>query len=171
MAFPAEADLVLGATVRRKGYFTRAVFLRGQSAAEIERRLGFRAGRCGKGWWLLFLAEMPLPADFELRGYSQMSGGVAQGHLPRPPDPRTAEAAMAAKGADLARIKAGLIRDVFRLSGPERLAKAIPVAGGTGENDYPPGTGIPQWELTGRALAWQVAAFVAPGRSYDGFAR
>ncbi len=171
MALPGQADLAVGATVRRKGYFTKAGFLRGQPCAEIERRLGFRAGRCAQGWWLLFLTEMPRPEDFELRGYSQMSGGVAQGHLPRPPDPRTAEARMAGQGADLSRIKAGLIRDVFRLSGPDRLAKAVPVAGGTGENDFPPGSGIPQWELTVRALAWQVAAFVPPGRTYDGNAR
>ncbi|MCX7889744.1 MAG: hypothetical protein N2422_08470 [Rhodobacteraceae bacterium] len=162
-----NTTLVPGATLRRAGFFTRAGFLRGVVPAEVERRLGYRAGRLAQGWWLLVLTEMPGPADFELRGYSQMSGGVAQGHLPQPPDPRTAEARLGAEGFDLGRIKAGLIRDTFRLAGPDRLAKVVPVAGETGEADYPPGSGIPQWTLT-RPLAWSVAAFVAPGRVWMG---
>lgn len=168
MALPGQGDLLVGATVRRKGYFTKALFLRQQPTGEIERRLGFRAGRFSAGWWLLFLTEMPSPEDFELRGYTHLSGGVVQGHLPRPPDPRNSEARLRDGGVDLRKVKSGLIRDVFRLTGPERLAKAVPVAAGTGEADYPPGSGFPQWELTARALAFKVAAFVPAGQAYGG---
>ncbi len=161
---PPNSDLAVGHVVSRKGYFTKGMFLRSQPPREVEKRLGFEAGRMRDGWWLLLLTELPGPNDFEVRGYSQMSNGIAQGHLTAPPDPLNAEQRLRAEGYDVVRIKTGLIRDVFRLAGPDRLAKAVPKAGGA---LYPQGSGIPQWELT-RELKWRVAAFVPPGASYTG---
>jgi hypothetical protein len=161
-------SLQVGGTANLRGFFTKALYLRNQPSLEVERRLGYRAGRLDEGWWLCFLLQMPRGDDFEVRGYSQMSGGVAQGHLASPPDPKNAEQKLKADGFDMAKIKGDLIVNTFRLSGPERLAKVIPARGEFGENDYPPGSGIPQWTLT-KPLQFMVAAFVGPREQYMGF--
>lgn len=73
-------------------------------------------------------------------------------------------------GYDLPRMKRTILNDVFRLTGAERLAKVRPVAREHGDPtipDYPPGLGIPQWTLT-TPLRWVAAAFMAPGKVYDG---
>ena len=117
--------LQVGGNANLRGFFTKALYVRNQPSLEVERRLGYRAGRLDEGWWLCFLLQMPKGEDFEVRGYSQMSGGVAQGHLKSPPDPRNAEQTLKDGGVDLVKVKAGLIANTFRLSGPERLAKVI----------------------------------------------
>ena len=159
--------LTVGGTAHLRGFFTKALYLRNQPSREIEKRLGYRAGRLDEGWWLCFLLVMPRGDEFEVRGYSQMSGGVAQGHLKSPPDPRNAEQTLKDGGVDLVKVKAGLIASTFRLSGPERLAKVIPARGEFGENDYPPGSGIPQWTLT-KPLQFKVVAFMGPHEDYQG---
>ena len=149
------------------GFFTRALFLRGRTSQELEDLLGYGGGRLGQGWWLLFMVELPGPQDFEFRGYSQMSGGVARGHLPAPPDPRTAEQTLRDRGHDdesLAAFKRKFVAANFTLHGAARLAKVIPKLPG---RDYPPGRGIPQWELV-RARRFRVVAEVAPGAMYLG---
>ena len=154
----------VGQRVRAKGFITKAQFLRMQTSGELERRLGFNTGRLSDGWWLLFLAEKPGPDDFEFRGYTHMSGGVEQGHLPRPPDPRNAEQRLKDDGYDVARMKQQILRDVFKLQGAERLAKVVPVRG---PGHYPQGPGIPQWELV-REKWFVVADRIAPGAKYTG---
>lgn len=162
-------DLVVGQTILLTGYVTKAVYFRRQSAAEIERRIGYRAGRLTDGWWLCFALDIPSECDFEFRGYSQMSGGIPQGHLKSPPDKRTAEQRLIDDGFDLKRLKAKVIRDTFCVGGPERLAKVIPVKPGFGSEDYPAGTGIPQWEITTpNRIRFKVAAHIGPGEVYDG---
>ena len=164
-----------------RGDFSKALYYRSQSSDEVERRIGYRAGRLRKGWWLLFLTEMPKTDQFEYRGYSQMSGGIAQGHLQRnlPADQRgpNAEQSLKAAGYNLTGtsyqakgMKQKTIEDTFRLQGWQRLAKVRPVAAEFGDADtpdYPPGTGIPQWTLT-HPLRWVAAAFVGPGEMYQG---
>lgn len=156
--------LRVGESFHCAGFFTEARYLRGQSAAELERRLGYHDGRLTKGWWLLFLEEPLGAADFAFRGYTHFSGGVEQGHLDRPPDARTAEQRLADGGFDLPRMKTRLVDEVFRLDGWRRLAKALPVIG---DGTYPAGSGVPQWELT-RPKRFRVRAFVKPGTVYDG---
>ncbi len=148
------------------GYFTRARYLRDQSAAELETRLGYRTGRLREGWWLLFLEQQPRPNDFEFRAYTHWSGGVAGGHDPATTDRRTAERRLADGGVDLARLKAEFA-PAFAVRGTERLAKVIPKAGAYGRDDYPSGSGFPQWELV-QPLIFRVVAFVGPGRTYTG---
>jgi hypothetical protein len=135
------------------GFFTKARFLRRQPASELERRLGYAPGRLAKGWWLLFLEQMPTPDDFEFMGYSYMSGGVSQGHVRPGP---TAEQ----------ELKAGKY-DVFRLAGPDRLAKVVPIGGESGSMPYPPGSGFPQWKLI-QPLPFGVWGSVGPGQVYSG---
>jgi hypothetical protein len=162
-----EGRMKVGDIVRLGGYYTKARFFRGVSATEIERRIGYHSGRLARGWYLLFLLDPLQFSDFEVRGYSQMSGGVPQGHLPNPPDRRNSEQRLRAEGYDLDRIKKETVTDTFCLRGADRLAKVIPFAGEFGENDYPPGSGIPQWTLT-TIKQFKVAAFVNAGDKYMG---
>jgi hypothetical protein len=154
----------VGDIVAARGFFTKAHWLRMRSSEEIERRIGYGPGRLADGWWLLFLIEMPAASDFEVRGYSHFSGGVVEGHLPMPPDPRTTEQRLRDDGYNLANIKRNLLATVFRLEGASRLAKVKPVRGGS---DYPPGEGIEQWTLI-REKPFKVAAFIGPGQRYEG---
>jgi hypothetical protein len=145
------------------GFFTQARYLRQQPYQQIERRLGFAPGRLAAGWWLLFLEHMPSPANFEFMGYSYMSGGVAQGHLR--PGRMTAEQELIAGNYDVFGLKQRTIRQTFRLNGPDRLAKVIPVDGPSGLMPYPPGNGVPQWKLV-HPLPFRVWGFVGPGQVY-----
>src|SRR3954463_10470699 len=85
----------------------------------------------------LFLQQMPTPNDFEFMGYSHMSGGVAQGHLRPGP---TAEQQLKTGKFDVFGMKRRTILQTFRLSGPDRLAKVVPIADQSGAMPYPPGT-------------------------------
>lgn len=96
-----------------------------------------------------------------------MSDGVAQGHLPIPPDDRHAENLLLAEGYDVLRLKHNVILNTFELTGWKRLAKIIPADDPFGQNDYPPGTGIPQWKAN-TPLSWKIAAIVGPGQRYLG---
>ena len=156
----------VGDIVQMTGFFTKALFLRAQSAGELERRLGYAEGRMKAGWRLLFLERSPLPDDFEFMGYSQMSGGMPLGHL-APVGGLTAEQSLRVQGYDLPALKRKIIRDVFCVSGADRLAKAIPLDAATGPAPYPPGSGIPQWKLV-RPLPFRVIADLGPGEVYDG---
>ena len=161
----------VGDIIHRSGFFTRARYLRAQSAQEIESRLGYHRGRFADGWYLCFMIAVPDPVQFEFRGYTHMSGGVPLGHKDTPPDPRTAEQRLADDGVDMQKAKMNLVRNGFSIIGPDRLAKAIPVRGeiGGGEPEYPPGSGFPQWELKRASpLPFKVATFMAPGQTYQG---
>jgi hypothetical protein len=146
------------------GFFTKASFLRKQPAAELERRLGYATGRLAEGWWLLFLEQMPTPNDFAYMGYSYMSGGVSQGHLRPGP---TAEQELRSSRHDVFGMKRRTILQVFQLSGPDRLAKVVPVAGEEGSMPYPPGSGIAQWKLI-QPLTFRVWGKVGRGEVYSG---
>jgi hypothetical protein len=152
------------------GFFTTARYLRGVPPAQIELRLGYRAGRLRLGFWLMFLTRKPTAAEFEFRAYSHMSGGIEEGHKPENANNPTAEDRLRQGGYDLARLKERIIRETFQLAGPDRLAKVRPIAPAHGEKDvpdYPQGRGVPQWTLT-VPLPWVAVAFVAPGATYTG---
>lgn len=146
--------LRLGRIVHRRGYVTQLPFVRGKSGRELDRLIGYRAGRMADGWALLELIEMPGPDDFEFRGYSHLSGGIAAG------ESRTAEGRLRDGGYDVAKLKRDVIASKFRVTGPSRLVKVVPNRVAFGGDDYPPGAGIPQWELK-RDLAFRVAALIA----------
>ena len=158
--------IYLGHRYLMKGFFTKAVCLRGQPPSEIERRVGYAPGRLNGGWWLLFLEQMPGPDDFEFMAYSYMSGGVPGGHL-NPPDGIAADQRLRRDGFDMAILRRRVIANIFRLSGPDRLAKVLPVDGESGPMPYPPGSGIPQWKLV-RPLNFRTAAKIGPGALYSG---
>jgi len=160
-----QPALAPGQFVRLTGFFTKARFLRQQPTSELERRLGYAQGRLATGWWLLFLEQMPTPDDFEYMGYSYMSGGAVQGHLRPGP---TAEEQLKAGKFDVFGMKRRTILQTFRLSGPDRLAKVVPVAEQSGLMPYPPGTGFPQWKLVRRPLTFRVWGRIGPGQVYSG---
>jgi hypothetical protein len=162
----AHAPLVPGAMLLRSGFFTHARVARGVTPAELENRLGYRAGRLSQGWTLLFMLVKPTPQEFEVAGYTHLPGGVVSyvGGIPV-----TAEQSLSSGGYDMERIKKNLINDVFMLQGFMRLAKVVPVRGEFGENDYPHVSGVPQWKLKPLARKpFRVAAVVQPGERYMG---
>src|SRR5215470_17227242 len=73
------AKLKLHQSISVDGYVTQHHFLRGQDARELERRVGYGAGRLKDGFYLLFLNRVPKPDEFELRGYSHLPGGKPVG--------------------------------------------------------------------------------------------
>lgn len=147
-----------------KGNFTKAIFLRGQSSAELERRLGYGAGRLAQGWWLLFALDRPLVSAFEFGGYTHFSGSrIGNPAQANRPHVETVLAGQVGGPAGMAAIKDRHVAGL-ELIGPNRLAKVIPVASGS---DYPVGTGIYQCNVT-VPIRCKVAAFVGPGETYQG---
>lgn len=156
----------VGVRDRFAGNFTKAIYLRSQPSAELERRIGYGAGRLAQGWWLLFALEKPTAANFQFGGYTHFSGGRI-GH-PSLGDSRPAveDSLKATYGGDAA-LMAQRTASIaaLQLAGPDRLAKVIPVARGM---DYPAGTGIYQCNIGPEPILCIVAAFVPPGQTYTG---
>ena len=70
----------LGAAVGRvvavKGFVTSVKFVQGRSLEQVERILGLIPGELKAGASLLRLNTIPLPYQYELRGYTQTPGGL-----------------------------------------------------------------------------------------------
>lgn len=157
-----------GAFLKAKGFVTRLIFVINRPARALEEAIGYHRGRLDKGWSLLLLKERIEPNDIVLAGYSHFSGGRI-GH-PRHGNARPTVEAQAAGWLDLDRVKRSLAES-FVLEGPERIVKLIPAAAhdpAMAEPDqYPVGSGIPQWILA-REKTFIVAATVQPGAAYLG---
>jgi hypothetical protein len=160
-----QLPLVFGSHHAMKGVFLQASALRSHSPAELERRLGYTPGRLAEGWTLLLLEEMPAPDDFELMEFAKMSAGPP-GRLSVRAG-KSAREILAESGGNMLQLKQKTIADHFRLSGPDRLARIAPVDDPYGLMPFPPGGGIPQWQLV-RPLSFRVAITIAPGRVYFG---
>ena len=65
----------LGKVVQADGCITRLKFVINRPTRELERRIGYSAGRLDGGWWLLLLQDQVQAAEFEFYGYTQFSGG------------------------------------------------------------------------------------------------
>ena len=106
-----------------KGYFTIEGNIRGLTTQEIERRLGFRAGRLDQGCRILALVGEPNSSECISRGSTSYSGGGGLRGIP-----------------------------FFRPSAwlRQRLVKVEPVHPHTPWETYPPCVSIAaeQWELT-----------------------
>ena len=139
-----------GTILQLGGYFTQAVYLHGQVGCELERRIGYYRGRLNGGWYLAYFEEKPGPFQFELQGYSQLSGGVERGHLPvNVGKPDVEQRARSEGFLDIEKAKNNFVQNKFTAHGSSRLAKVIPVgdADDNVEMHFPPGSGIPQWKL------------------------
>jgi len=128
----------------------------------LESLLGYKAGRLAGGWALLDLTRLPTPNDFEFRGYSYLSGGIIQGHKEENKDGKTAEVRLKDGNFDVLALKKSLIKNTFSVSGTKRLVKILPKDPPSGNKDYPPGLGIPQWELI-KKMPFRVTAVMLPG--------
>lgn len=139
------------------GYITQEKYLHGRSLTEIERILGFHHGRLSQGAVVVALVQPPQPHGFELAGYSQVAAhrfGEQFGQT----------------NLDEARMKTFVANNIFAVAGHNRLVKLLPTirhnAGMTDDEQYPPGSGVPQWKLTLPLLARVVAILDGPGSRY-----
>jgi hypothetical protein len=75
----AARGLTLGASAGRvvavSGFVTSEKFVRGKPLDQVERILGLLPGELKNGAVLLRLNVLPLPQQFELRGYTQTPAG------------------------------------------------------------------------------------------------
>ena len=120
------------------GYVTKEKFIKGRRLAEIERILGYHAGRFAHGATFIKLNRLPSLNEFELAAYSNVAG-----HRYRQPT-----------DLDIPKIKK-MAAESWSLTGFERLVKVRP---GVEHNvdmspdlQYPPGQAAPQWKVT---VAW-----------------
>jgi hypothetical protein len=112
------------------GCITKEKFIAGRTLAEIERILGFHAGRFSRG--IIVVALTDLPCNFDLAAYSN----VAKHRHSAP------------TGLDIAKIKADVVK-TWSTCGFERLVKVRPLIphnqNMSPDLQYPPGYGAPQW--------------------------
>lgn len=132
-------------TVPLKGFFTKQIYLQGQTLVEIERRLGFDSGRLSQGAWFAAATVLPNPHEFEFAGYSQVAGhhtSEQYGDINNPKNKHEEDAYILQKKA---------IINTWKIYGSDRLVKVIPMIGHSyhmGQDyQYPPGSGIPQWRI------------------------
>jgi hypothetical protein len=149
----SKMQLAVHQIITRKGYITDARFLWG-NIAELERKLGYHSGRLTKGFFLAHLLRIPHFNEFNLAGYSNTPGHrfVMPG------------------GLDSDKLKAMARKEMMRI-GCRRLVKIIPItphdASMPDDEQYPPGLGVPQWELT-HPLLMRIFQFV-DGKKYGEF--
>jgi hypothetical protein len=124
----------VGDAINITGYFTKYKFLYRQPLYEIGRRVGYHPGRMSAGAIIATLDRLPTIDEFETAGYSQV--GAHRYHGP--------------ENVDLVRLR-GLAVSSWALQGGDGLVKLIPAVPHSGtmtdDDQYPPGSGIPQWKL------------------------
>lgn len=141
----------IGDRIEMKGFVTSEKFLLHQTLPEIERRLGFQEGRLAEGAIFLVAERIPQKGEFETRGYSQVAGHK---HVPLE----------------------GYNKDVLQTKAQEamsedRLIKVVPRKTHNpnihDDIQYPPGSGVPQWEVTSK-IPFKVESIVEEGGKYVG---
>jgi hypothetical protein len=131
------------------GFITQEKYVRNKSLGELERLLGFRTGRLSKGAKIYYLTQLPGTEQFHFRGYSQVAGDKYEkeyGKASVVDRPAQGESEKDFRERVL-RIKKHIIQTVWAETGPDRLVKISANIRHTQEETYPPGLGIPQWEL------------------------
>ncbi len=138
-----------------------------RSAADIEERLGYRAGRLSRGYWILALKQRLQPDDFEFDGNTLNSGG----RLGLPAADAIADAArrrvhakvMDEYGAAGYRKLQQYALSTVEYYGTNRIAKLLPVTRHDEDMSpalqYPIGGGGLQWKLKHK-VGFLVACFV-----------
>jgi hypothetical protein len=124
----------VGDIISVSGCVTKEKFIAGRKLVEIEKILGFHAGRLAGGIAVAVLLELPSMDQFDLAAYSNVA---THRHV-------------TPAGLDIAKIKAAA-RATWATTGFERLAKVLPAVrhdpGMNPDKQYPPGQGAPQWLL------------------------
>ena len=145
---------------RLDGFFTQQKFIAGQTLTELERRLGYRTGRLSQGAYVYRAEVLPANSDFELYGYSQIPGdrsNSADGQYSR----SKADEIWGTANYDLNKLK-NMARNGWRLTGPDSLVKVIPVIRHSSKEEYPPGSGVPQWRITNAIRCRQMGFVKGP---------
>ncbi|MCC3158606.1 hypothetical protein LJ737_15255 [Hymenobacter sp. 15J16-1T3B] len=147
--------MFLNQTISVSGCITQEKFIKGRTLSELERLLGFHAGRLEKGIIVAALLQLPDIDQFELLGYTQ----VAEHNF----------SANALNGLDINKLKAMVRQNVFTTVGNDRLVKIKPNTPHSeymsNDEQYPPGSGVPQWKLISKMDA-EVIAIVDEGECY-----
>jgi hypothetical protein len=143
----------IGQTLVCKGNFTMRGFVEDCSPADLERRVGFEAGRLSQGYAIAVLAHghQLAPDEFELQGSTRWSGGFttmsAEGRS-------GLEDLLASRGQSAMNLKTRVCR-FLAIGGANRPAKVLPFVGHTPGMSYPDAEalgvgirgGIPQFNL------------------------
>lgn len=174
-----------GFRVELVGYVTQLICLINKSPAELELSLGFKRGRLSQGWALYVLLSGVGSYDFIYQGRTRNSGGKG---FDRDATEQLGRAGMinVHKGETAQAMRVDQMRySMYRTSGnesafdtymsyecaklnqrtgPNRIAKCVPLAGG---NVYPdaPGNGVAQWELV-IPKEFLCVAVMNPGQAY-----
>lgn len=140
--------------IRCKGNFTTLGFLKGLSAHQLERAVGFDRDRLAQGFSLIALAEneVLVPSDFELKASSRWSAGAVGGK--QGVGGKQIESILLQRGQDLMALKEKVSK-FFSRRGDNTPAKILPNLLHTAGMIYPdaevlgPGksSGVPQFDL------------------------
>ncbi len=119
------------------GCITQEKFLfHSASLSEFETLLGYGARRFSQGVAVGVLLHLPAKHQFEFGGYNQ----VATDKIDRKTFMNWTD--------NPDKVKEKVIKEVFTLTGTDRLVKVFPFIRHSEGQDYPPGQGIPQWIVT-----------------------
>ena len=181
---------LLGSDPKLTGNVTRLNSVGAKPSQLLERDLGYGPGRLSQGYFIAILREKLRPEAIEFAGYSLRSGGryglpladpAADADRERVHDRMVARDGKAHVDKQLAAF-AALPENLI---GEKRIVKVLPVIRHLGANpadEYPMGSGVPQWDLKkehrftvavefdkdGNArTAAQPTATLSPGRSLD----
>lgn len=126
----------IGSVMGVSGFVTNEKFLRGHNLRELEKRLGYHKGRLNEGAIFVLLTRYPALHEFELRGYSQVAGHryhKEYGQMKLDPTKlkQTVIKYWQEKSTQLVKIYPNIRHNVALSS----------------DIQYPPGSGIPQWEI------------------------
>lgn len=154
--------LSLGQTLDSAGCITRLRDLIGQEPGELEKRIGYHAGRLANGYWIALLKSSLQPADFVHAGYTHFSGGrIGAPDLQKRPfidakrPPVQDQLAQRLGAGGVASMQQKTVGHI-PLTGLDRMAKVLPAIPHSSDMDkdanqpvqYPVGSGIMQLILT-----------------------
>jgi hypothetical protein len=152
----------IGEYINVKGFVTQEKFINGKSLSELERILGFQAGRLNEGAVFYALKQLPMPEQFEFKGYTQVAehhfteqyGGSSFLNQDRNESKKDYDTRML-------KVKNNIIKTVWAETGPERLIKVRAIKDHDSslhdDTQYPPGSGVPQWKLIDYIRACAIA--------------
>lgn len=182
--FTDTSRLSVGNRFKCRGDVTQLLSLINVYPEELERRIGYKAGRLRLGWYLLVLSESVSPGQFTWGDTTASSGGTDPNRTEEFNGQHYRIPVQDLKRADLYRdsgydegaAQAGLDSFLARQldwlndrSGPNRIVKVMPTIGHDASlfwlDQYPdvaPGHGVRQWTLT-QPKEFLVSCFVPAG--------
>jgi len=121
-----ELDDQRGSAMYLSGDFTMLKFIVNVGAEELERRIGFHAGRLAAGFRCILLApgELLSPGDFDLKGSTRWSGGKVQQSESQAPDVEIADI-LQQRGLDTVEARRK-VAAFFAKGGGNTPAKVVP---------------------------------------------